>query len=361
MKFQLLTLFLILPMLLIPILVYGTESFVETDKSEYYLHETIIVSGEVDENIGGTISLVVINPNGHLVSILQLTINEDNTFNTNIIAGGPHMILEGTYKITFNYNDNLIETDFYYYPILFVPEIILQTDQPQYFYGDTVFINGTLLVIEENELIISVISPSEDITYTDEITINEDLTFDMHFDIEGESFDEAGTYTVQAIYGDISASVPFEISSTGVIVTTDQATYYEDSIIDISGIMSEFDLAGDLSLMCDLYYEDGTRIEVWEYADIIREDGTFDLTVNTIDKPRWQYTGGVDLYITIQNQTGSIHFEYINEPDMTNEALYNHIFNIYKILDAIMDDDDDDDDDLQVIINIKEEIAEILK
>ena len=49
MKLKLLIFSITLFLLTVPSLAYGTEFYVETDKSEYYLDETLLISGEVDE------------------------------------------------------------------------------------------------------------------------------------------------------------------------------------------------------------------------------------------------------------------------------------------------------------------------
>jgi len=87
---------------------FGQSSVVvTTDKASYSEGETILVTGEVAQLLGGyALSLTVIAPNGNLVSIDQLTVGADKKFSTSLAAGGALMKIEGTYTVTVQYGDN---------------------------------------------------------------------------------------------------------------------------------------------------------------------------------------------------------------------------------------------------------------
>jgi len=87
---------------------FGQSSIViTTDKPSYSEGETILVTGEVAQGLGGyDIGLQVIAPNGNIVSIAQLNVGADKKFSTTITAGGSLMKTEGEYKITVQYGDN---------------------------------------------------------------------------------------------------------------------------------------------------------------------------------------------------------------------------------------------------------------
>jgi len=87
---------------------FGQNSIViTTDKASYSEGETILVTGQVSQLLGGyALSLTVIAPNGNLVSIAQLTVGADQKFSTSLAAGGALMKIEGTYTITVQYGDN---------------------------------------------------------------------------------------------------------------------------------------------------------------------------------------------------------------------------------------------------------------
>ena len=87
---------------------FGQSSIVvTTDKASYSEGETILVTGEVSQLLGGyAIGLTVIAPNGNIVSIDQLTVGADKKFSTSVAAGGSLMKIEGIYKVTVQYGDN---------------------------------------------------------------------------------------------------------------------------------------------------------------------------------------------------------------------------------------------------------------
>jgi len=87
---------------------FGQSSIVvTTDKASYSEGEKIQVTGEVSHLLGGySLSVIVIAPNGNIVSIAQLTVGEDRKFSTTVAAGGSLMKTEGTYTVTVQYGDN---------------------------------------------------------------------------------------------------------------------------------------------------------------------------------------------------------------------------------------------------------------
>ncbi len=87
---------------------FGQSSVVvTTDKASYSEGETILITGEVTQLLGGyALALTVIAPNGNIVSIDQLTVGEDKKFNTSVAAGGALMKADGTYIVTVQYGDN---------------------------------------------------------------------------------------------------------------------------------------------------------------------------------------------------------------------------------------------------------------
>jgi predicted secreted protein with PEFG-CTERM motif len=77
---------------------------VTTDKTSYSEGEAIIVSGEVSELLFGyAISIMVIAPNGNVVSIDQVMVGSDKTFSTQLAAGGSLMKADGEYTVQVLY------------------------------------------------------------------------------------------------------------------------------------------------------------------------------------------------------------------------------------------------------------------
>lgn len=77
---------------------------VTTDKQSYEDGDTILVTGEVKDRLSGVpVSLRVVAPNGNLVTVAQIDVNEDKTYSTELIAGGALMKSGGTYTVTAFY------------------------------------------------------------------------------------------------------------------------------------------------------------------------------------------------------------------------------------------------------------------
>jgi len=84
---------------------------ITTDKASYSEGDTILVTGEVSQLLGGyALSVTVIAPNGNLVALDQLTVGVDKRFSTSFAAGGNLMKFEGTYTITVQYGDSKSRT-----------------------------------------------------------------------------------------------------------------------------------------------------------------------------------------------------------------------------------------------------------
>ncbi len=75
---------------------------VSTDEPSYAAGDTIVVSGEVRDLIGQAVSVMIISPNGNIVSIAQVDVSDDKTFSTEITAGGT-MKFDGTYTVSVTY------------------------------------------------------------------------------------------------------------------------------------------------------------------------------------------------------------------------------------------------------------------
>jgi len=87
---------------------FGQSSVVvTTDKASYSDGDTVEITGEVSQLLGGyALSVRVVAPNGNIVSIEQLTVGADKKFSSSTTAGGPLWKSEGTYTVLVQYGDN---------------------------------------------------------------------------------------------------------------------------------------------------------------------------------------------------------------------------------------------------------------
>lgn len=76
---------------------------VTTDKTSYSDGNTIVISGNVSEQLNVPISIVIKDSSQHIVFIGQVNPNPDNTYSTQAVAGGNLWTSTGTYEIDVTY------------------------------------------------------------------------------------------------------------------------------------------------------------------------------------------------------------------------------------------------------------------
>jgi predicted secreted protein with PEFG-CTERM motif len=192
---------------------------VTTDKPSYGEGDTIIVSGEVRELLSGfPVTLQVISANGNLVTIQQLEVGSDKTFETQLTTGGPLWKSEGTYtiKVLYGTESRTAEATFTFGGAGTVPSTPSTPSGPSIAVPGTEFsvgysiTGGSVLSItpdvDANSLIIA-ISTSDD----GEVTItlprglidakigSEDDDFFVLVDGEEVEFEEATTSTTRTL------------------------------------------------------------------------------------------------------------------------------------------------------------------
>lgn len=87
---------------------------VTTDKTTYSDGNTILISGNVSEQLNVPISIVIKDSSQHIVFIGQVNPNPDNTYSTQAVAGGNLWTSTGTYEIDVTYasTDRTVKTTF---------------------------------------------------------------------------------------------------------------------------------------------------------------------------------------------------------------------------------------------------------
>jgi len=88
---------------------------VTTDQESYNDGDLISITGQVRERLSGyPVTLQVIAANGNLVTVEQLDVSEDNTYGTEIAAGGSLWRSQGTYtiKVLYGTDTRTAETTF---------------------------------------------------------------------------------------------------------------------------------------------------------------------------------------------------------------------------------------------------------
>lgn len=76
---------------------------VTTDKPTYSDGNTIVISGTVTDQLNIPISIIIKDSSKNMVYIAQTNPNSDNTYSTQVIAGGDLWKTPGTYEIDVTY------------------------------------------------------------------------------------------------------------------------------------------------------------------------------------------------------------------------------------------------------------------
>ncbi len=116
---------------------------VSTDFPAYAENSEIIISGIVKESslseYEQPITLMIVNSDGNIVKIAQLTLTSNNDFSTTLVAGGPLWKSSGEYIVKVNYGAQKAETTFNYAgltsppepePVVEEPVVIVEEPEP---------------------------------------------------------------------------------------------------------------------------------------------------------------------------------------------------------------------------------------
>ncbi len=219
-----LLLILIIPTFLVPSFAEDDSLIIETDKAEYEIGGSMVISGLVGEIKMPVVALKIFDPNGRILSANQVDIEDDNTYSKIIDLDSPFYDAQGTYSIVLNYgkletattfeminensNDTILDDDYDF----FVPEILAMfTDQEVYHDGDTVTIIGLVSDKDQDSVLIGIYDPFGTPAGFYFGDIGSDLEFSVSFLVkEGVNFKTEGIYSISAFYGDSEEYTSFE-------------------------------------------------------------------------------------------------------------------------------------------------------
>jgi tetratricopeptide (TPR) repeat protein len=219
-----LLLILIIPTFLVPSFAEDDSLIIETDKAEYEIGDSMVISGLVGEIKMPVVALKIFDPNGRILSANQVDIEDDNTYSKIIDLDSPFYDEQGTYSIVLNYgkletettfemvnensNDTILDDDYDF----FVHEILAMfTDQEVYHDGDTVTIIGLVSDKDQDSVLIGIYDPFGTPAGFYFGDIGSDLEFSVSFLVkEGVNFKTEGIYSISAFYGDSEEYTSFE-------------------------------------------------------------------------------------------------------------------------------------------------------
>ncbi len=218
-----LLLILIIPTLLVP--VFADEPILlETDKAEYEIGDSMVISGFIQEKKMPVVALKIFDPNGSILSANQVDIDEDNTFSKTVKLDSPFYDETGTYSISLDYGkldtsttfemvnqdeeDSILDDDFEF---LFPEILAMFTDKEVYEDGDTVTIIGLVSDKDQDSVLIGIYDPFGTPTGFYFGEVDSELEFSASFLVKGGvNFKTEGIYSISAFYGDSEEYTTFE-------------------------------------------------------------------------------------------------------------------------------------------------------
>ena len=234
---------LIIPVLIIPVYAEDDSIILETDKDEYEIGDSLIISGSIGEKKMPVVALQIFDPDGGILSANQVDIQDDNTFSKTVKLDSPFYDSLGTYSITLDYgkleaetnfemvnddvNNSILEDDFDF----FLPEILAMfTDQEVYQDGDTVTIIGLVSVKDQDSVLIGIYDPFGTPTGFYFGDVDSELEFSVSFLVKADvNFKTEGTYSISAFYGDSEEYASFDYVKT---IETTQPEPIDDKTSD---------------------------------------------------------------------------------------------------------------------------------
>ncbi len=199
------------------------DSFVvDFDKQQYFVGDSLLVSGEILDLGMPIIAMSIYDPNGKILSANNLEISSENTFSKTISLDSPFYDKTGQYKIKFDYGQ-ISENHYFSINGASEPEIVddfsepelllLYTEKMHYSDKDTIQITGLVSSLDSPTVLIGIYDPfgiPAGFYFGD---INSDLAFTTSFLVkDGVNFRLDGTYFIKAHYADSEAISFFEYS-----------------------------------------------------------------------------------------------------------------------------------------------------
>lgn len=199
-------------------------------------------------------------------------------------------------------------------------------DKLEYRAYDIVSINGNIteIIDDDNDIIFVVADSNNNLKAIDKKLINLDNTFTWKLELNYDLW-MPGIYTLKINYGDNFIESTFEIIPSDPPLTIDfefdQPEYNLGDIINFKGTIEHFDENKPLDIIIDLYFEDGTPMNL-SYTSDFDVEGSFSGTIPNPSITHDNQDIKVIAIITVQGVEYTTSFYSYYMPDNSNEILY---------------------------------------
>lgn len=306
-----------------------------TDKLSYNVGETIVISGTVSEQTEDyIISMMVENPAGNFVSIAQIQPQPDNTFQTELVAGGGSWQPDGTYTVTVRYGLDAIATTTFEFVNAPQIKIIVDSTKSVYDSSESVQVFGSFSPYFDDELLfVSLIDPTGvNIGTSYRIPLPDEDFFNSFW---SRHFDKVpGTYTVEVKYKDVTETITVQIRKVvnedvllynesltnsnistkgGIHLVLDKHVYKNGDSIILEGTVEDPTINSEISIMINNPKDNTVFVAQIKPSN----NGDFSQTVRT-EGPLWEYDVTYTVKVTFGDDVAEARFvlrESVSIPD----------------------------------------------
>jgi tetratricopeptide (TPR) repeat protein len=200
---------------------FADSIFVEFDKTDYYIGDTITISGQILDFKMPVVAMSIYDPDGEILSANNVDINPDGSFSRTFSLDSVFYQKFGEYKVKLNYGKISQDEFFTILGENFEPEIItapslnpeiifLYTDQIEYNDNDLITISGFVSGMGPTSVLIGIYDPSGNPAGFYPKQVDSNSEFSASFLAKaGVNFKTDGTYSVKARYGESEKSTIF--------------------------------------------------------------------------------------------------------------------------------------------------------
>ncbi len=212
---------------------FADSIIVEFDKPDYYIGDSITVSGFILDFKMPVIAMSIYDPDGEILSANNVDINPDGSFSKTFSLDSAFYEKSGEYKIKLNYGKISQDEFFTILGENSEPEIIsapplnpeivfLYTDQIEYNDNDLITISGFVSGMGPTSILIGIYDPSGNPAGFYPEQIDSSSEFSTSFLAKaGINFKTDGTYSVKARYGESEKSTIFNFYKESIPLLPD--------------------------------------------------------------------------------------------------------------------------------------------
>jgi len=212
---------------------FADSIFVEFDKTDYHIGDTITISGLILDFKMPVIAMSIYDPDGEILSANNVDINPDGSFSRTFSLDSVFYQKSGEYKVKLNYGKINQDEFFTILGENFEPEIIttpsldpeiifLYTDKIEYNDNDLITISGFVSGMGPASVLIGIYDPSGNPTgfYPEQVDSNSEFSASF-LAKAGVNFKTDGTYSVKARFGESEKSTIFNFYKDSIPLLPD--------------------------------------------------------------------------------------------------------------------------------------------